>query len=1165
MAYDGSLIFDTKIDRSGFEKGVKQLNSISGKAFGAITKSVVAVGTALTGIVGISAKVGMNFEGNMSQVAATMGITADEINNGSKSFELLKSAAKEAGKTTKFSAGESAEALNYLALAGYDAEKSVQALPTVLNLAAAGNIDLAYASDMVTDSMSALGIETEELEGFVDELAKASQKSNTSVGQLGEAILTVGGTAKVLAGGTVELNTALGILADNGIKGAEGGTALRNMILSLSAPTDKAASKMKELGLEVFDAEGNMRPLNEVFQDLDQSLQDMTEGEKTQVLNTIFNKVDLKSANALLANSGDRFDELSEDIANADGAAANMAETLNNNLKGKIGLLGSALEGLGIEIYENIDTPFNDVVDTVIGYVDKLNDVFTAHDRAKEKMEELGFSAAQIKTELEDIPSGFEGAIVVLGDILADMIVKISEAIPKILQTSVEMMQSFIKGIKDNKTNIGNAVVNITTMLVETFFELIPELLDIGIDLILSLIDGMTEKLPELMTMAIDTIILISDKIIDNLPLIIDAGLKVLMSLIQGIIDNLPKLIAEVPRIINSFSSAIYDKIPTIIKTGIDILMALIKGLIDSIPTLIENIPQIIMAIVNVITLYNWMNLGKSIISNMGNGIQSMVTNITTTAKNLATNVIEGIKAIFSGGPKVGSGFITHIINGIKSMIVNIIGSVKGLATNIIETIYLIFLDAPNIGKNFVQGIWRGISNSLGWILDQVSGFAKNIADKFKDFFKIKSPSRLMAEYGVNIAEGLAVGIKEKKSVAEQAMYDMAQSIVKEYDRLGDAVISALKSRYREEERLELERLSGGLDNIKNYTRDVVAKYEEQFQAKLRALNVETSEEMKALQDQIDAINNKTKEEERELKEQEWNNKISLKEKEILEAKSNEERLKLQKQLNDLKAERQREQILEERQRQIEALRVEMQLVKEKGEEEREELEEQYNNKVEQAKKAEQNVIDSLNRQIKQTKEHYSELLQEERIQAEARTLILDENNQEMIELLEEYNPYWQNAGQSFGESLLIGLNSMRDSIEAEVAEILSLISEVERRDAQLANQNSIIIQAKKDYDEAKKRNDEKAMEEAHRRAEEARKAGGTISSEDTLDDALKMRNSVQSEMGRTSRAMTTSKETTINNDNGITQKVYFNQPVKSPSEQARQVKKVGKELILGY
>ena len=337
-------------------------------------KKAGAAATAAFGVaVGAAVKVGTDFESGMSQVAATMGITVDEIAAGSQEFESLSQAAKNAGATTQFSATQASEALNYLALAGYDAEKSITALPTVLNLAAAGGIDLGYASDMVTDSMSALGLSTNQLEGFVDQLAKTSQKSNTNIAQLGEGILTVGGTAKDLAGGTVELNTALGILADNGIKGAEGGTALRNMILSLSAPTDTARKAMKELGLEAFDSNGKLSPLNETFQDLNSKLGEMSDEDRINVLNTMFNKVDLKSVNALLANSGERFDELSGYIRDSAGAAEEMAETMNDNLKGKLTILGSALEGLGIEMYEEFQQPLKEAAETAIKSVDSIS------------------------------------------------------------------------------------------------------------------------------------------------------------------------------------------------------------------------------------------------------------------------------------------------------------------------------------------------------------------------------------------------------------------------------------------------------------------------------------------------------------------------------------------------------------------------------------------------------------------------------------------------------------------------------------------------------------------------------------------------------------------------------------------------------------------------
>ena len=260
--------------------------SLGNKMTKSVTAPIVGLGT-------VAVKTAADFDSAMSQVAATMGYTMEELNDStsdaSKTMEQLGQFAQDMGKSTAFSASEAASALNYMALAGYDAQTSMAMLPTVLNLAAAGEMDLASASDMVTDSQSALGLSLEETTVMVDQMAKASSKSNTSVAQLGEAFLTVGGTAKNLAGGTTELSTALGILADNGVKGAEGGTALRNIILSLSAPTDSASVAIQELGLEAFDAQGNLRSLGDIFSDLNMEMASMTQEEKTQALNKIFN------------------------------------------------------------------------------------------------------------------------------------------------------------------------------------------------------------------------------------------------------------------------------------------------------------------------------------------------------------------------------------------------------------------------------------------------------------------------------------------------------------------------------------------------------------------------------------------------------------------------------------------------------------------------------------------------------------------------------------------------------------------------------------------------------------------------------------------------------------------------------------------------------------
>lgn len=394
---DGKLLFETGIDNSGFDKGISSLTVAAGTAIGNIAANMVSqISEAVAQISTQMIAVGSGFEASMSQVAATMGITS-----AAEEFDILSNAAKEMGETTKFSASQAGEALNYLALAGYDAEKAVSALPTVLNVAAAGGMELAAASDMITDAMSALGLETSQMSDFADKLAVTSQKSNTSVSQLGEAILTVGGTAKNLAGGVTEMNTVLGILADNGIKGAEGGTALRNIILSLTAPTDKAADAIDGLGVAVFDNEGKMRGLQDIIYDLNTALGTMTDADKSQALSDIFNKVDLKSINALLGTSAERFDELSGYIDNCSGAAADMASTMDDNLKGDLTIMQSALEGLGIAAYEKFQSPMRSAVQSVTEDIGTLSQSISGGELS-ESFDKLSKAASDFITTIAD-------------------------------------------------------------------------------------------------------------------------------------------------------------------------------------------------------------------------------------------------------------------------------------------------------------------------------------------------------------------------------------------------------------------------------------------------------------------------------------------------------------------------------------------------------------------------------------------------------------------------------------------------------------------------------------------------------------------------------------------------------------------------------------------
>lgn len=369
----------TSIDEYGKEtQEAAQKTSVFGDVLKAnLASEVVIAGVkklanGIKEIADASVEVGSEFEASMSNVAATMGITAEEINAGSEDYEKLAAAAKECGQTTKYSASEAGEALNYLSLAGYDVNKSVETLPKVLDLAAAGGLDLAYASDLVTDSMAALGMETKDLDNYIDEMSRTSQKSNTSVAQLGEATLVCAGTVSLTGQKLETMNGELGVLANNGIKGVEGGTHLRNILLSLSAPTDTASGAIHKLGVQVSDSSGNMRDLNDILTDMNAAMANMSSTEKTQMINKIFNKTDIAAVNALLKGTNGEFDNLITELNGCSGAAKAMADTMNNNLKGKVTILQSSLEALGISAYEVFDDDMKKAVEGATNAVGRL-------------------------------------------------------------------------------------------------------------------------------------------------------------------------------------------------------------------------------------------------------------------------------------------------------------------------------------------------------------------------------------------------------------------------------------------------------------------------------------------------------------------------------------------------------------------------------------------------------------------------------------------------------------------------------------------------------------------------------------------------------------------------------------------------------------------------
>lgn len=429
-------------------------------------------------------KVGADFDKAMSKVAATLGKTTDEVTD-------LRDFAREMGSTTAFTAEQAAEALNYMALAGYSAEQSMEMLPTVLNLAAAGNMDLAKASDMVTDAQTALGLSFEDTKTLVDQMAKTASSSNTSVAQLGEAILTMGANAKGMKGGTLELVTLLGELADNGIKGSEAGTKLRNMLSALPGKSEDAQLALDELGVALYDAEGNMRNINDVLLDFDKATKNMTQEKRDSYIRTIFNARDLAAAKSLIDSAATSYSSLTEKIKDSNGAAEQMAKTQLDNLEGDVTIFQSALSDLKISVSDLVTPKLRDAVRFATQSIGDLQRYTTA-------FRENGFSGIA-----DTFRKDFEKLKADAPDLIGNFLKEIPKKAGEIKSAGISILDTLLSPLKENSKEIGESAVSLITNLGNslTDTESFSSLVKTGDEIFGGLIDGMLspESLDQLM------------------------------------------------------------------------------------------------------------------------------------------------------------------------------------------------------------------------------------------------------------------------------------------------------------------------------------------------------------------------------------------------------------------------------------------------------------------------------------------------------------------------------------------------------------------------------------------------------------------------------------------------------------------------------------------
>lgn len=437
--------------------------SVAGAAATAAVAVVAAAGKVIVEVGKYSVQVGMEFETAMSDAAATANASAEE-------FDKMEQAAMEMGKTTSKTASESAKALEYMSLAGWDVDTSISALPSVLKMSEATGMELGRTSDLVTDSMAALGVTVDELPGYLDVAAKAQTKSNQSAEQLMEAYLGVGGTMKNLNVPVEESATALGVLANRGIKGSEAGTALNAIMVNLTTGTGQAGKMMQQLGVSAFDQQGKFIGMEATLQQLNTALQGCSEEQRNAAMAAIGGKQHIDALNDLMAGLNTTNEEgisewaaLRGELDDCNGSLDAMRDKKLDNLKGDLAALESATQDVGIKIYEHMNGPMRDFA-------------------------QFGTQAVQqVSGALES--DGFAGMAGAAGSALAGGFGKVAEHLPEFLATAATSIVTFLIGF------ISDLPSSLLAGLIKGIPRLLKVLPQLGVSLAKALIKGLLSSL----------------------------------------------------------------------------------------------------------------------------------------------------------------------------------------------------------------------------------------------------------------------------------------------------------------------------------------------------------------------------------------------------------------------------------------------------------------------------------------------------------------------------------------------------------------------------------------------------------------------------------------------------------------------------------------------
>ena len=802
---DGYLNFDTKINEKGFNEGVSKISKIATTGLG------VAVGNAMTKVAGkvgeigtAAIKVGMTFEAEMSKVSAISGATGDELSS-------LTDKAKEMGAKTKFSATESAQAMEYMAMAGWKTADMLNGIEGIMNLAAASGENLATTSDIVTDALTAFGLSAQDSTHFADVLAAASSNANTNVSMMGETFKYVAPVAGALGFSVEDCGVAIGLMANSGIKAGQAGTSLRQMLSRLTKPTKEVQTAMNTLGLSLTDSVGNVKSLDTVMSDLRSGFSGLSKAEQTQIATSLAGQEAMSGLLAIVNASDEDFNKLKNSIYNADGAAAEMAATMQDNLAGQITILKSGLEELGISIYESVEVPLKNLASVGVKAISDLNEAYASGGFAG-FINEIGNKVPMLKS-FTDAIAGFAektkgmstdelmnlGKLtgVLVGAVPAfSLIDKSAGTFSDILGglgdvtggaiTAIGKFPSGLKNAKGAITGFGGSLKNLGSSIVGPFQVLTPKLNSVigkTFSFLPTKISGYVGKIGPAVVGKFPKITSafqdfggyigawggqigtafqgVLGKVAGFMPAfanlmgfgavlgVVTVGLGLLYSQFGTQIDQILLMMqTNGPEVITNFCNGIVAALPNLIAQGATMLNNLMLAITANLPAIIQG--------------------GIAIVSTLITGIAQQLPTLIPTALmmivTLVSSLLSNVGQLVDAGINLLVGLAQGVVNALPQLINKAPTIIGQLATAIISNLPKILL----AGIKIITILGTGLIQAVPQLISKIPSIISQVKNAFT--------SVDWGSVGMNIIKGIANGLKGAAGAIVEAAKGAAES-----------------------------------------------------------------------------------------------------------------------------------------------------------------------------------------------------------------------------------------------------------------------------------------------------------------------------------------------------------------------------------------------------